>query len=113
MSEKCKETCKYLNYVEHVLIVIWTVTICVSVSAFALLVCVLVGSTSSAIWTKNLQSLQELKCISQLSKKKKKKHDKKVLLGKTKLDAIDVLISKVLIVSYISHDKFVSKNKRI
>ena len=77
MSEKCKETCKYLNYVEHVLIVIWTVTVCVSVSAFALLVCVLVGSTSSAIWTKNLQSLQELKCISQLSKKRRRSMIKK------------------------------------
>ena len=77
MSEKCKEKCKYLNYVEHVLIVIWTVTVCVSVSAFALLVCVLVGSTSSAIWTKNLHSLQELKCISQLSKKRRRSMIKK------------------------------------
>ena len=54
-----------------------------------------------------------IKMYKSIIKKKKKKHDKKVLLGKTKLDAIDVLISKVLIVSYISHDKFVSKNKRI
>ena len=43
-------------------------------------------------------------------KKKKKKHDKIVLLGKTKLDTIRAIISKALIDSYISHDKFVSVN---
>ena len=39
-------------------------------------------------------------------KKKKKKHDKIVLLVKTKLISIEVLISKALIDSVISHDEF-------
>ena len=47
--------------------------------------------------------------MSQISRKKKE-HDKTVLLGKSKLDAIEVLISKSLIDSYISHDEFVSVN---
>ena len=42
--------------------------------------------------------------------KKKKKHDKIVLLGKVKLNIIEVLISKTWIDSYISHDEFVSVN---
>ena len=42
--------------------------------------------------------------------KRKKKHDQIVFLGKTKLDAIEVLISEVLIASCISHDEFVSVN---
>ena len=33
-----------------------------------------------------------------------------VLLGKDKLNTIEVLISKALIDSYISHDEFVSVN---
>ena len=33
-----------------------------------------------------------------------------MLLGKSKLDTIDAVISKALIDSYISHDKFVSKD---
>ena len=41
---------------------------------------------------------------------KKKKHDKIVLLGRTKLDVIEVLVSKALTDSYISHDKFVLVN---
>ena len=39
--------------------------------------------------------------------KKKKNRDKIVLLEKDKLNTIEVLISKTLIDSYISHDKFV------
>ena len=35
MSEKYKETCKYLNYVEHLLTLASAVTGCVSISAFA------------------------------------------------------------------------------
>ena len=45
MSEKYKKTCKHLNYVEHLLILISTVTGCVSIFAFASLVCALVGIT--------------------------------------------------------------------
>ena len=41
---------------------------------------------------------------------KKKKHDKIVLLGRTKLDVTEVLVSKALTDSYISHDKFVLVN---
>ena len=43
-------------------------------------------------------------------KKKNKKHDKILLLGKDKLNTIGVPISKVLIDSCISHDEFVSIN---
>ena len=38
MSEKYKKTCKYLNYVENVLILSSTITSCVLLSAFASLV---------------------------------------------------------------------------
>ena len=43
MSEKYKKTCKYLNYVEHLLILASTITGCVSISAFATLDCLPVG----------------------------------------------------------------------
>ena len=48
MSEKYKKTCKYLNYVEHLLILVSAVTVCVSISPLASLVRVPVGITSSA-----------------------------------------------------------------
>ena len=43
-------------------------------------------------------------------KKKEKHHNKIVLLGIDKLSTIEVLISKSLVHSYISHDEFVSIN---
>ena len=39
-----------------------------------------------------------------------KKHDKILLLAKTKLSIIEALISRDLIDSYIGHDEFVSVN---
>ena len=52
MSEKSKKTYKYLNYVELLLILTSTVISCVSIYAFASLVCVPVGITSYAVGLK-------------------------------------------------------------
>ena len=82
MSEKYKKICKYLNYVEHLLILVSTVTGCVSVSTFASLACVPVGITSSAVGMKICAIAAGIKKYKSIIKKKKKKHDKIVLLGK-------------------------------
>ena len=100
MSEKYKETCKNLNYVQHLLILASMVTGCISISAFASLVYVPVGITSSAVGIKICAitaGTKKYKSIIKKKKKKKKKHDKIVLLGKDKLNTIEVLISKSLI----------------
>ena len=110
MSEKHKKTCKYLNYVEHLLILVSTVTGCISISAFASLVCVPVGITSSAVGLKLCAVTVRIKKYKSIIKKKNKKYVKIALLGKYKLDTIEFLISKALIDSYISHDEFVSAN---
>ena len=47
MSDKYKKTCRHLNYVKHLLILISTITGCVAIYAFASLVDILVGITSS------------------------------------------------------------------
>ena len=46
-------------------------------------------------------------------KKKKKKHSKIVFLAKFKLNSIEVLISKALIDSNISHDESVLTNNAL
>ena len=51
-----------------------------------------------------------IKKYKPIIKKKKKKHDKIVLLGKDKLNTIEVLISKAVMEAYISHDQFFSVN---
>ena len=46
------KTCKYLNYVEHLLNLASTVTSCVLISVFASLVAIPAGITSSAVGIK-------------------------------------------------------------
>ena len=53
---------------------------------------------------------QSLRIYKSIIKTKKKKHDKAVLLAKSKLNKIEVLISKDLIHSNISHDEFILIN---
>ena len=96
----------HLNYVEQLLILDSTITRCVSVSAFALLVCVFAGSKSSAVGLKICAITARIKKYKSIIKKKRKKHDKIVLLWKDRLNTTEV--SKALIDSYISPDKYVS-----
>ena len=77
-----KKTCKYSNYVKHLLILVSTVTGCVWISAFASLVCVPVGITSSTVRLKICAITAGNKNYKSIIKKKKKKHDIIVLLGK-------------------------------
>ena len=63
----------YLNYVEHYLILISRITGCVSISAFASLVCAPDDITSSAVGMKFMQSLEQWKSISQFSRKRRRR----------------------------------------
>ena len=111
MDEKYKKTSKYLNYVEHLLLLVSTVTSCVSISAFVLLVFAPVVIASSEVGINLCAITAGIKKYKSIIKKKKKKHDKIVLLGKDTLNTIEVLVSKSS--SYISHDQFVSVNKYV
>ena len=98
-----------MNYIEHLLIIISTITGCVSISAFASLISIPIGNTSPATGLKICvitAGIKEYKSIN----KNKKKHDKIVLIAKSKLNSIEVLISKALIDSNISHDELVLTN---
>ena len=91
-------------------IVISTITGCVSISAFAYLVGFPIGITSSAIGLKIYTITGGIRKHKSMNKKKKKKHNKRVLLTKSKLNSIEVLICKALIDSNISQDEFLLIN---
>ena len=113
MSEKYKKTCKYLNSVQSLLIIPSTVNCSVSISAISSLVCVPVGIMSSAVGIKIYAMIAVMKKSKSIIKEKNKKHDKILgndKLGRDKLNTVEVLISKVLIDSYVTHDEFVSVN---
>ena len=92
------------------LILVSEVIGCNLISAFASLVCVPLGFTSSAVGLNICAIIAGIKRYKSIIKEKKKNHDKILVLGKDKLNIIDVLISKALINSYISYDESVSVN---
>ena len=67
---------------------------------------------SSAIGLKICAITAGIKQYKSIIKEKKKKHEKIVLLAETKLNSIEVLISKALINLYINHDESVLVNSK-
>ena len=108
MSKKHGNVCATLNYTEHFLVS--TFRGFISISAFTSLIAVPIGTTSFAIALKFCALAAEIKKYKSIIKKKKKKHNKTVFLAKSKLNKIEVLISKSFIDSVIIQDKFVLIN---
>ena len=81
-----------------------TFTGCVSVSAFAFLVGIPVSIASSAVGSKIYVITSGIKKYKFVIKKKKKKHDKIVILARARLSSIEVLISKTLINPNLSYE---------
>ena len=75
MRKKHKKACIVLNYAEHSLIVVSTTTRCVSIFAFASLVGILIGITSSAIRLKICVITAGIKKYKSINKKRKKKQN--------------------------------------
>ena len=94
MRKKHKKVCMSLNYIEHFSILASTFTGCISISPFTSLVGIPIGVTSSEKGLKICALNAEIKTCKSIIKKNTKKHDKKVSLAKTKLNSIEVLISK-------------------
>ena len=70
----------------------------------------LLGIASSTKGLKICVITTAIKKYKSIIKKKRKKHNKIVLLAKSKLDKIKVLIFKTLIESNNSHDEFILIN---
>ena len=84
-------------YIEHFLILAlpyFTINGCISISAFASLIGISIGITSSAVGLKICAVTVGIKKWESIAKKKEKKHNKIVLLTKSELNKIEVLISK-------------------
>ena len=94
MSKKHKKNCTTLSYIEDFLILVSRIIACIFIPAFASLLRIPTGITSSAIGLKICAIAAGIKKYKSIIKKRKKKHNKKVLLAKSKLNSIEDLISK-------------------
>ena len=107
MSKKYKKVCRVLNYIDHLLIVTSTITGCIFISVFSFVVGIPIGISSSTIGLKTCVIIAGIKKCKSMINKKKKKHDKILLLAKSKSKFKSKLMSKVLIDSNFSRDEFV------
>ena len=82
MSKQHKKAWTVLNYIEHFLILASAVTGFISIYGFAFLLSSPVGIASSAVGLKICSITTLIKRYKSMIKKKKKKHDKIVLLAK-------------------------------
>ena len=74
MSNKHRKVCTTLNYIEHFILAA-AITGCVSISAFASLLGIPIGITTSAIGLKLCAIAAVIKRYKSIIKKKKKRHD--------------------------------------
>ena len=74
-----------MNYIEHFLILIYTVIGCISISDFALLVFIPITITISAKGLKPCVITARIKKFKSIIKKNKKKHYEVLLSAKSKL----------------------------
>ena len=92
MSKKHKKNCTTLSYVEDFLILVSRIIVCIFIPAFVSLLHIPIGITSSAIGLKICAIAAGIKKYKSIIKKRKKKHNKIVLLAKSKLNSIEDLI---------------------
>ena len=94
MSKNHEKFCTTLNYTEQFLVLASVVTRCISISAFASLVGIPIGNTSSVTGLNICAITATITEHKSIIKENKAKHDKIVLLEKAKLNSREVLISK-------------------
>ena len=105
ISRKHKKVCANLNYTEHFLLLACTITGCISVSAFSSLLGVPIRIVSSAIGLKIYAVTSRIKNCKLIIK-----NNGKETRQNSKLNSIEILISKALIDLNTSHDEFLLIN---
>ena len=78
LSNKNKNICTTVNYIEHFLTLIFAVTVCISISAFASLVNISKGIMNSTTELNICEMFARVKRYKSIIKIKKKKHNNRL-----------------------------------
>ena len=106
-----KELSRYVtafDYIDKVLIVLSATTGGVSICSFTSIVGAPVGIASESFTLIFYLTTRIVKKLIVITKNKKKKHNKILMLDKSKLNSIETLISQALIDIEISHEEFIA-----
>ena len=107
-SKKLSKYVAAFDYIDKVLIVLSTTSGGVSIILFMRVVGAPVGIASASFTLIFSLTTGIVKKLLNITRNKKKKHDKILMLAKSKLNSIETLISQALIDMDISHEEFVT-----
>ena len=107
-SKKLYKYVTAFNYIDKVLIVLNATSGGVSIISFTSTTGAPVGIASASFTLIFSLTTGIAKKLLNITRKKKKKHDKILMLAKSKLNSIDTLISQALIDMDISHEEFIT-----
>ena len=111
----CKKLNKYVtifNYIDKILIVLSATSGGVSIISFSSVIGAPAGIASASLTIIFPLTTGIVKKLLDITRKKKKKHDKILMLAKSKFNSIDTLISQALTDMDISHEEFITILKR-
>ena len=107
-SKKLSKYVAAFDYIDKILIVLSATTGGVSICSFTSIVGAPVGIASASFTLIFSLTTGIVKKLLNITRNKKKKHDKIFMLAKSKLNSIETLISQALIDMEISHEKLVT-----
>ena len=105
-SKKLSKYVAAFDYIDKILIVLSATTGGVSICSFTSIVGAPVGIASASFTLIFSLTTGIVKKLLNITRNKKKKHDKILMLAKSKLDSIETLVSQALIDMEISHEEF-------
>ena len=107
-SKKLNKYVTAFDYIDKVLIVLSATSGGVSIISFTSIIGAPVGIASASFTLIFSLTTGIAKKLLNITRKKKKKHDKTLMLAKSKLNSIKTLISQALIDMEISHEEFIT-----
>ena len=107
-SKKLSKYVAAFDYIDKILIVLSATTGGVSIISFTSIIGAPVGIASASFTLIFSLTTGIVKKLLNITRNKKKKHDKILMLAKSKLNSIETLISQALIDMEISNEEFVT-----
>ena len=107
-SKKLSKYVAAFDYIDKVLIVLSATSGGVSIISFTSIIGAPVGIASASFTLIFSLTTGIVKKLLNITRNKKKKHDKILMLAKSKLSSIETLVSQALIDMEISHEEFVT-----
>ena len=107
-SKKLNKYVTAFDYIDKILIVLSATRSKVSIILFTSIAAAPVGIASTSLTLIFSLTTGVVKKLLNITRNKKKKHDKILMLAKSKLNSIETLISQALIDMDISHEEFVT-----